>query len=176
MITNAQIKKIKTLQRICGLDNESYRDILRNQAGVNSCKELRSKRQVDNVMTYLGNLAEKVDKKANKRAADWKWEDIPEGQQLLEKARKKARRINSPSYSQFHYIFGLWWSLRSEWNKDGNQQMETTLNHFLQNGRAGSDIKIGNWQWMTLDMGSQLINVLKGRVANMKKSRKRKVQ
>ena len=172
MITNSQIKKIKTLQRICGLDNDTYRDILRNMAGVNSCTELRSKRQIDSVITHLGNLAEKVDKKANRKVADWKWENMPEGKQLLEKAKSKARRPDTPSYSQFNYIFGLWWTLRSEWNKDGKQQMEPTLNHFLANGRAGSDATVANWLWLNQKMGNHLINVLRGRIAQVNKSKK----
>ena len=79
MITNSQIIKIKTLQRRCGLDDDTYRDILRNQAGVNSCKELRSKRQIDSVTFFLINLADKIDTKVKRRATDWKWEDSPEG-------------------------------------------------------------------------------------------------
>lgn len=165
MITNTQIKKIKTLQRVCGLDDDTYRDILRNKAGVSSAKELRSKRQIDAVIMYLSNLSEKVDRKANRRAADWKWEDTEEGRQLIEKSRKIAQRPGRPSIQQFQYIFGLWWSLRHEWKKDDTKQIEPTLNHFLNNARAGKDIKVASWQWLTCDMAHHLINVLKGRVA-----------
>ena len=172
MITNAQIKKIKTLQRVCGLDDDVYKDILRNRAGVNSCKDLRSKRQIDTIMTHLGRLAEKVDKKANKKAANWKWENMPEGKQLLEKASKIAGRVNRPSLNQLQFIFGLWWSLRHKWRKNTDQQMETTLNHFLKNGRGGKKLKIASWQWMTPEMAHHLIDVLKGRLAQNKKSKK----
>lgn len=168
MVTNSQIKKIKTLQRICGLDDDTYRDVLRNKAGVNSAKELRSKRQIDTVMTYLGELAEKTDKKANRKADNWRWENIPEGKQLIEKADKMASRFDRPSSKQLHYIFGLWWSLRHEWQKDG-LQMEKALNHFLENGRGGPDLRIANWQWMTPDMAQHLIAVLKGRLAQSNK-------
>jgi hypothetical protein len=164
MATNLQIKKIKTLQRVCGLNDDAYRDILRNRAGVSSSKELRSKRQVDAVMTHLGELAEKINKKANRKADNWKWENTPEGKQLIEKADRIAKRFDRPSSKQMRYIFGLWWSLRHEWQKD-DRQMEKTLNHFLENGRGGPDLKIANWQWMTPDMAQNLIAVLKGRLA-----------
>ena len=176
MITNAQIKKIKTLQRVCCLDDDTYRDILRNKGGVNSSRDLRSKRQIDSVMLYLSELAEKVDKRANRKAADWKWENSKEGQLLREKSKKVSKRENRPSLQQLEYIWGLWWSLRSEWKKGKDSSMETSLNHFLSSGRAGKTLKIGNWQWLTYDMGHQFINVLKGRVAQPKKKSSNKRQ
>ena len=172
MITSAQIKKIKTLQRVCGLDDDTYQSILRNRAGVNSCKDLRSKRQINTVMTHLDRLAEKVDKNANKKTVNWKWENMPEGKQLLEKASKIAGRVNRPSLNQLRFIFGLWWSLRHEWRKNSDQQMEPTLNHFLKNGRGGKKLQIANWQWMTTEMAHHLIDVLKGRLAQNKKPKK----
>lgn len=164
MITNSQIKKIKTLQRSCGLDDDTYRNILRNKAGVNSCKDLRSNRQVQIVMDHLSHLAEKVDKNSSSQNISWKWEERPEGKQLLEKAQIISRRFDRPSLEQFHYIFGLWWALRKKWRKDPGAKMEPSLNHFLTNGRAGRDIKIASWQWLTHDIADHLINVLKVRV------------
>jgi len=160
---------------VCGLDNDTYRDILRKQAGVNSCKELRSKRQIDSVMVYLSNLAEKADRKANRRDADWKWEDTKEGKQLIEKAAVIATRSNRPSLSQLCFIFGLWWSLRSEWKKNDDQTMEATLNHFLKNGRGGKSLSIASWQWLTYDMSHHLIDVLRGRLTTQGKKQKKKV-
>jgi len=173
MITNKQIQKIKTLQRICGLDDDTYGDILRNKAGVNSCKNLRSKRQISAVMEHLTRLAEKVDKKVKKKTEHWKWENSNEGKQLLEKAKKIAARYNRPSYGQLNYIFGLWWSLRHEWKNDNEQRMESSINHFLENGRGGIKLKVASWQWMTSDMAQHLIDILKRRVAQNKKSKKR---
>lgn len=166
-----QIKKIKTLQRVCGLDDDTYKDILRNQAGVNSCRDLRSKRQIDAVILHLSNLAEKIDKKANQKAPDWKWEKMPEGKELIEKAKKVSSRKGRPSRSQLKYIFGLWWSLQHEWGKNDEQRIETTLNHFLANGRGGPDLKIASWQWLTHDRAHHLINVLKGRLVQGKKKK-----
>lgn len=178
MITNAKIRKIKTLQRVCGLNDDTYRDILRKLAGVSSCKDLRSPRQIEAVISHLSNLAEKAERKVNKSVAAWKWEELPEGAQLLAKAIKVASRKGRPSIGQFEFIFGLWWSLRDEWSKGTEKQMETTLNHFLENGRGGSDVKVASWQWMTADMAHHLIDVLKGRIAQHKntpsKSRKSK--
>ena len=168
MITNSQFIKIKTLQRRCGLDDDTYRDILRNQAGVNSCKELRSKRQIDSVTFFLINLADKIDTKVKRRATDWKWEDSPEGKALMAKAGMITKRPNHPSLRQFQYIFGLWWQLRSEWKKDAEQRMETTLNHFLEHGRGGQGMRVASWQWMTDGMAQNLINILKKRIADSK--------
>ncbi|EKE11386.1 MAG: hypothetical protein ACD_15C00093G0004 [uncultured bacterium] len=172
MITNAQIKKIKTLQRICCLDDEIYRSILRSKAGVNSSKELRSKRQIDAVISHLNNLAEKIEKQAKRKAENWKWEEMPEGKILLEKAGKIAIRPGRPSLDQFQYIFGLWWELRNEWKNSSEKSMEPTLNHFLENGRGGSDLKVANWQWLTFEKAHQLINVLKGRTTSAGKKKK----
>lgn len=174
MITNAQIKKIKTLQRVCGLDDNTYRDILRNVAGVNSAKELRSKRQIDAVISFLNAKAEKVDNKANRKAVEWKWEESIEGRLLMEKAGIIAARPDRPSIDQFQYIFGLWWSLRAEWKKDDNQSMGTALNHFLENGRGGQNLKVASWQWLNHEKAHQLINVLKGRVDSSFKKKKSK--
>ena len=168
MITNAQIKKIKTLQRAGKIDDDTYRDILRNIAGVNSAKELRSKRQIDAVILHLSNLAEKIEKKANQRSVEWKWEDLEEGKLLLEKAGKVSTRAERPSFQQLTYIFGLWWALRHEWKTTDDSKMEPTLNHFLANRRAGDDVTIANWQWLTYSMAQQLINVLKARIADQK--------
>jgi hypothetical protein len=170
MITNTEIKRIKTLQRVCGLDDDTYRDILRNRAGVNSCKDLRSPRQIQAVIGHLSNLADKGEKKVRKSVAACRWENLPEGEQLLAKAAKVASRKGRPSIGQFEFIFGLWWSLRDEWSKGADKQMETTLNHFLENGRGGPDIKVASWQWLDVDMAHHLIEVLKGRVAQHKKT------
>ncbi|WP_306548945.1 phage protein GemA/Gp16 family protein [Desulfobulbus sp.] len=170
MITNTEIKRIKTLQRVCGLDDDTYRDILRNRAGVNSCKDLRSPRQIQAVIGHLCNLADKAEKKVRKSVAAWRWEDLPEGAQLLARAGKVAARKGRPSMGQLEFIFGLWWSLRDEWSKGADKQMEATLNHFLENGRGGPEVKVASWQWMTADMAHHLIEVLKGRVASRKRN------
>jgi hypothetical protein len=169
MITNTEIKRIKTLQRVCGLDDNTYRDILRNRAGVNSCKDLRSPRQIQAVIGHLCNLADKAEKKVKKNVVAWKWEELSEGAQLLAKAAKVASIKGRPSMGQLEFIFGLWWSLRAEWSKGDYKQMETTLNHFLENGRGGPEVKVAAWQWMTADMAHHLIEVLKGRVAGRKR-------
>jgi len=174
MITNAQIKRIKTLQRVCGLDDQTYRDILRNKAGVNSCKELRSERQIRVVIDHLSRLSEKIDSKAKKQAATWRWEDSLEGKALLEKARSVAINPNRPSIDQLNYIFGLWWALRREWRKQPDLKIETTLNHFLENGRGGPHVKIASWRWLTPEMAHHLIDVLKTRIASKKTSKKAK--
>lgn len=170
MITNTQIKRIKTLQRVCGLDDDTYRDILRSRAGVNSCKDLRSPSQIQAVIGHLSNLADKAEKKVRKSVVAWRWEDLPEGAQLLAKATKVASRKGRPSMGQFEFIFGLWWALRSEWSKGEDKQMESTLNHFLENGRGGPGLKVASWQWLDADMAHHLIDVLKGRVATKKRA------
>ena len=172
MITNAQIKKIKTLQRSCGLNDDCYRAILRNKAGVNSCKDLRSNRQIQTVVAHLSRLAERVDNKCSPQNISWKWEERPEGKQLLEKAQIISRRFERPSLEQFHYIFGLWWALRKAWRKDPEQKMEPSLNHFLASGRAGSHLKVATWQWLTPNIALHLIDILKARVAQNNKPRK----
>jgi len=40
-ISNAQIKKIKVMQRVMGLDDDAYREMLWGVARVKSCKELK---------------------------------------------------------------------------------------------------------------------------------------
>ncbi|MGD9948648.1 MAG: phage protein GemA/Gp16 family protein [Desulfobulbus sp.] len=172
MITNTQIKRIKTLQRVCGLDDDTYRDILRNRAGVNSCKDLRSPSQIQAVIGHLSNLADKAEKKARKSVVAWRWEDLPEGVQLLAKATKVAARKGRPSMGQFEFIFGLWWALRSDWSQGEDKQMESTLNHFLENGRGGPLVKVASWQWLDTEMAHHLIDVLKGRVASRKRGSK----
>lgn len=174
MITNKQIQKVKTLQRVCALDDDAYRDILRIKGGVNSCTELSSKKQIDSVIGHLENLAEKVDKQSVKKATNWKWENSPEGLYLIDKAKKIVVRPNRPSLQQFQYIWGLWWMLRGEWKNNPDSKMETTLNHFLENGRGGDKIKVANWQWLTDDKAHELINVLKGRVFKKKEKTTRK--
>ena len=108
-------------------------------------------------------MAEKVEKKAYKKSKIWRWEDQPEGIQLQEKAKAISQRFDRPSMEQFFYIFGLWWSLRKEWRKNSEQKMEPSLNHFLDNGRAGAGLKIASWQWLTPNMARRLIDILKAR-------------
>lgn len=170
MITNTEIKRIKTLQRVCGLDDDTYRDVLRSQAGVSSCKDLRSPSQIQAVIGHLSKLADKVEKKVWKSVAAWRWEDLPEGAQLLAKASKVSARKGRPSMGQLEFIFGLWWSLRSEWSKGDDKQMEPTLNHFLANGRGGPGLRVASWQWLDADKAHHLIDVLKGRVATRKRA------
>lgn len=165
MITNAQIKKIKTLQSVCGLSDDVYRDILRNKAGVNSCKELRSTRQIQAVTMYLAGIADRGGKKSSNSNVSRQWEQSEEGTYLLDKAKLVSQRPNRPSLKQFRYIFGLWFALGKEWRKTPELKMENTLNHFLVNGRAGSRLKVATWQWLTMDMANHLIDVLKARLA-----------
>ena len=54
-ITNAQIKKIKTLQRVCGMDDDVYRLMLKNVANVTSCTQLKGK-SIQKVMKHLEKL------------------------------------------------------------------------------------------------------------------------
>ena len=55
-INPAQIKKIKVLQRLAGLEDDDYRLLLWNLAGVKSCKDLKGP-QVDLVIGHLERSA-----------------------------------------------------------------------------------------------------------------------
>lgn len=58
LVTNDQIKKIKTLQGRLGIDDDTYREILFNNYNVNTCKKLNRK-QAKEILDAWSKDAEK---------------------------------------------------------------------------------------------------------------------
>ena len=81
-ITNAQIKKIKTLQRVCAMDDDTYRLMLKNVGGVTSSTQLQGK-NIQKVMKHLEKLQGKG---TSQRAPTRRRENMPN---IVELATKK---------------------------------------------------------------------------------------
>ena len=131
-ILPAQIKKIKVLQRRAGLEDDDYRLLLWNLAGVKSCKDLKGP-QVDLVIGHL------------ERSAGQEQGPGVRGQGSGNLPRKATWR-------QLKEIRRLW-DLVSVWPPP---ERETALRRFLKN-RFG----VAAPEWLLLGQASRVIEGLK---------------
>jgi len=141
-ITAAQIKKIKVLQRMAGLEDGDYRLMLWNLAGVKSCKDLKGL-QIDLVIRHLERSVGQIPPSPPLSKGG------EEGAGPMTLPRKATRR-------QLKEIRRLW-GLVSVWPQADREQ---ALRRFLAN-RFGTAAP----EWLLLGQASRVIEGLKAMAA-----------
>lgn len=143
--SRAQVRKIKTLQGLVfGDDDAAYREMLRGQAGVGSCKDLRGPK-IDRVIRHLERCAGQT---GNKRSA---------GETPAPTGRGKRGPLRATE-EQLDKIKVLWNNVsRVAW-EFGTESRQATqaLNKFLLRR-----FRVAAPEWLTLLQAQKVIEALK---------------
>ena len=144
-ISARQIKKIKTLQRAAGLDDDLYREMLWGVARVKSCKELKGPK----VQLVIKHLEQCVGKQG------------PEKQGSGARSQGSGIARNLPlkaTEDQLEHIRRLWGRVSrvaQEWGPESRQAREA-LNKFLWRR-----FQVAAPEWLTLAQASRVIEAAK---------------
>ena len=133
-ITGSQIKKIKTLQRRLGLENGDYRLMLRNVAGVSSCKELKGAK-IDLVIRHLeGRIGYR------------------RSQVQFGKERTERNNEGKPNWATERQVR----KIREMWRQVSREKTEAALRVWLRRR-----FKVGAVEWLTVGQAAGVIEGLK---------------
>ena len=144
MATNSQIKKIHTLKKVLGIDDDLYRELL-CEYGVSSSKDLTYK----DAITFTENLE-------NNAVAKGVWIKKPKKYAELKRDKEMA------TDSQIRMIEGLW---REICYFDNDKFAKTSLRKFLKSKHRVDDV-----MFLTRKKASKVIQSLLAMKKNIKKS------
>ena len=122
MITGQQIRRIKTLARLIGLDDDTYREILYMNFGVCSCTRL-SFENANHMINWLAKQAENMG--VNKNSNKTKFNEL-------------ANRPNMATPRQLRKVEAMW---KDVCQQTSIEEMKRGLRKFLEKKCNVSDLK-----------------------------------
>lgn len=137
-ISKPQIKKIKTLQRAVGLDDDGYREMLWGVARVKSCKDLKGPK-IQVVIKHLERCAGQ----------------IPPNPPLPKGGGKGPLRATPDQLEHIRRLWGRVSRVAQEWGPESRQAHEA-LNKFLWRR-----FQKAAPEWLTLPQAQRVIEALK---------------
>jgi hypothetical protein len=134
LVTPSQIRLIKLAVRQLGLDDETYREMLKNVAGVESCRDLHQD-EFELVIDHLRACGFRKEPGRHEYSGfvryKMKWRD----------ALGRSDRGNMATPAQLAAIETAWDKMKWYWAKDGFGNRELSLRGFLQARFKCSDLR-----------------------------------
>jgi|WetSurMetagenome_2_1015567.scaffolds.fasta_scaffold394292_2 hypothetical protein len=147
-ISKPQIKKIKTLQRAIGLDDDGYREMLWGVARAKSCKELQGPK-IQLVMKHLERCLGKEQVSGSRCQGSGKTRN------LKPETRNPPLRATEAQLINIRRLWGRASHVAQEWGPESRQAHEA-LKIFLW-----KRFKVAAPEWLTLAQAQRVIEALK---------------
>jgi hypothetical protein len=148
-ISNAQVKKIKTMQRAMGLDDDAYREMLWGVARAKSCKDLKGPK-IQLVMQHMERCLG-----GGKQVSGSRGQGPGKTLNLKPETRNLPLRATEAQLINIRRLWGRVSRAAQEWGPESRQAHEA-LNKFLW-GR----FKVAAPEWLTLPQAQRVIEALK---------------
>ena len=160
-ISAPQIKKIKTMQRALGLDDDGYREMLWGVARVKSCTELKGPK-IQMVMKHMekclggGKQVSGVrGQGSEKQVSGVRGQGSGKTRNLEPETRNLPLRATEAQLAEIRRLWGRVSRAAAEWGTE-SRQAHQALNKFLW-GR----FKVVALEWLTLRQAQRVIEAIK---------------
>jgi len=148
-ISPGQVKKIKTMQRAVGLSDAAYREMLRGQAGVESCKDLKGPK-IQIVIRHLESCLGGVSSEQGAVNSEQKIHRLEAGATVPGPLWATAWQLK-----EIRRLWGRVSRVAAEWGPE-SRQAHKALNKFLWRR-----FKVTALEWLTLTQAQRVIEGLK---------------
>jgi len=153
-ISPAQIRKIKTMSgKVFGRDDAAYREMLRGQAGVLSCKELKGPK-IQRVIRHLERCLGGVSSEQGAGSSRSTGAGTPT-ENRKPKTENRPLRATEAQLAEIRRLWGRVSRVALEWGRESRQAHEALSKFLWRRFRAAAP------EWLTLAQAQGVIEGLK---------------